>query len=580
LHQAAGHAPLERRIRVARAGDRWPACFAELLARRLREPQETAPPAQGAEPLFAILTVAYETDPRYLAELAAAVAAQTFHGYEWLVLDNGCRRPDTLAALEAIAAQGRVRPFRVPENLGIVGGSRYLLERARGRYSVLVDHDDLLYPDALSALARRCSAPDAAEVYFSDEQKISPLGTPAELIWRPEWSRLYATATSPAAHLIALRTERALAAGAFSDEEVQGSADWDALLRVVDGGARPQRVPEVLYGWRMHGESTALQVAAKPYVARSQRAALRASLKRRGLEGLFAPKLARGALGYYHAVRLHQEPRSLALDLVVRGDSAEVLDALRVNLQHAAYPQLEMRVLQLGEAADQAALELAQARARACGATWLRLEDARALGAAVSRVPQGAYAKAIVDCGLRAAVAGWLWDALGTLELDTDTGIVSGPIVDARGAIVSLGYVAGLDGFFGTPRPGALPAEVRGNLAYIRRNVTAVHSGWMLVRAEVFARCGALLSVDDADALHGLEFCLRSRQAGILTGYTPRMKAVRRAPPADPVGSSDTVLRDAIRARYGAGIENDPYYARYLDRDARRYAEVGECCAG
>jgi len=574
LRHGESEVPGERRLWVASGSDQWPEQFARSLAARLARPPVDAG-VPGDAPLLSVLTVAHDTDPAHLEALAGSIAGQSFGAREWLVLDNGSRRAEPAAALQSVGGDDpRVKRFRSAENLGIVGGSRFLLERARGRYVVLVDHDDLLYPDALQALARHC-ATDAADVLFSDEQKISPLATPVELIWRSDWSALSATATSPAAHVIALRRELALRAGAFTDASVQGSADWDALLRLADAGARALRVPEVLYGWRMHAGSTALSASAKRYVSRSQRATLQASLHRRGLEGLFELKLARGIPGYYHWVRRRERPRRLALDLVLRSPTPATLANLRHNLRLSDYPGLALRVIQIGDAGDGAALALA--RAQAGGVRWERLDDARALGAVVSEVSQEDYAKAIVDCDLRLATSDWLWEALGTLELDAATGIVGGPILDPRGAIRSLGYVAGLDGFFGTPRPGAMPGEIRGNAAYIRRNVAAAHSGLLLVRAQAFARGGPLLSVDADDALYGIEFSLRCREQGILTGYAPRMSATRLAPLAQPVGSSDAALRETIRARHGGRVADDPYYARYLSRDSARYGEVEPC---
>jgi hypothetical protein len=202
------------------------------------------------------------------------------------------------------------------------------------------------------------------------------------------------------------------------------------------------------------------------------------------------------------------------------------------------------------------------------------VNDESELGAAVSDLPDGIFAKAVIDCDHRLTDSGWAWDAIGTLELDSDSGIVTGPIMNGNGRIASIGYFAGLDGFLGTPCPGQRLETAYGAIGFIRRHVTAAHSGFMVVRAGVIRQCGGPISVDGADALYGIEFCLRCLDRGVRTAYTPRMPAVRHKPFVFPVGSSDVPLRETLAARYGGRIAVDPYYSRYLVADSRHFAEI------
>ena len=552
--------------------DRWARRFAAMAAAPAAPEGAIAPVA--ASPRFSLITTVYDTEPLFLADLADMVLAQRFGDFEWLLLDNGSTRTETIAAVQAAAARDpRIRGLRVEKNLHIIGGNRYLFERARGTYLVPVDSDDLLYPGALEAFARRCAQGDAPAVCYSDEQKVSPLGTPTELIWRPSWSSLYALATCPASHLVAFRRDAGAAAGVYSADYARGSHDWDTLLRLADAGAQPQRVEQVLYGWRMHPGSAALDRRAKRYLARSQTGVLEASLRRRGLERLFKVEYARGAMGHYHLARRRQASRPLAVDFVLRAGAAAQLDNLAHNLRHVSYRDAALRVIQVGRIEDHRADRRVLARLRARAENWIVLDDDARLGAVASEVPAGAFAKAVIDCAQRIDDPDWAWDAIGTLELDPGCGIVGGPVV-VGDAIASLGYVAGLDGFVGTPLPGHGLPKVHGTTAYIRRHVTAVQSGFMVMRAEVPGRCGALAGVDADDALFGIEFCLRCREHGVSAAYTPRMRAERSEFPVHPVGSSDAALRESIRSRYRARLGEDPYYARYLSRDSARYAEL------
>jgi glycosyltransferase involved in cell wall biosynthesis len=544
-------------IRVEAGADAWPQVFERVLNARLQRLAATPPPASspaGEPPLASLITPVHDAEPEHLQALARSVLAQSFARFEWLVLDNGSRRPDTRAALDGLAhADARITLHRGTDNLHIVGGHRFLLERARGRFVLPVDHDDVLYPDALERLALEAHARPEVGVFFSFEQRISPLGRPMNLIWRLEWSRLFALASGPAAHLVAYRRDLALAAGVYTGSYASGSVDWDTVLRLADAGATLARIPEVLYGWRAHRGSTALSGEAKGYVEHSQKALLHASLQRRGLEHLFTLENTRDEWGYYHWVRRKEHAPRLALDLVVRAAPGHE-ENLQHNLGMLSYPALDTRVV--------------------------RADEPARLGALASEVPAGCFAKAVIDCGNRIADPDWAWDAVGTLELDAEVGLVSGPILNRHACIASAGYVAGIDGFYGIPRLGqvldAMPSPLLGR---VRRHVMGLHSGFLVVRAGVAARCGPLLSVDAEDALNGIEYCLRCRVHGILSAYTPRMRSERDELFTYPVGSSDAALREHIAERYGPQILADPYYSTYLSKDSIRYGDVDPCAA-
>jgi glycosyltransferase involved in cell wall biosynthesis len=557
------------------SADQWSAAFERMLRSRLARAHRGAARADGA-PLFSVTTTVYDTDPLFFDALAACLQEQTFGDFEWLILDNGSTSAATVQAMVRAAARDpRVRLFRVEQNLHIIGGNRYLLERARGRFIVPVDSDDIVYPDALGVLAGHCARADAAAVYFSDEQKVDPLGAPAELVWRPAWSGLSALATCPAAHLMAYDREQGIAAGAYTEDYARGSHDWDTMLRMADAGAKPCRVSEVLYGWRMHPQSSALTEQAKEYLRASQVAVLERSLQRRGIAARFAIEQVTPAIGYYHHVRRQEASRPLAVDFVLRaGETGDYANLLH-NLRSLGHPPTNVRVIQAGRAAR---WRLALLRARCQRhVPWLVVEEA-GLGAAACEIPPGVYAKAIVDCAHRMEPS-WLWDALGTLELDAETAIVTGPIVDSRDRVRSAGYVAGLDGFVGTPLPGEPLPAVPGALALMRRHVTAAHGGLLVLRAEACSAIGPLEGIDDDDALNGIELCLRAAARGMRTAYSPRMKAVRTRALRLPVGASDPARRARIAERYAGRLEHDAYYARYLVRESARYGqlEAGAC---
>jgi hypothetical protein len=566
---AAGFALLSG-VKIADTARHWAEFLPQMLAARAALGRRRGPLPRGtpAAPFFSITTTVYDTEPRFLDELFACLLAQEYGDFEWLLLDNGSKRADVAQRLRDFAARdARVRWFRVEDNIHIIPGNRYLLQHARGRYLVPVDSDDLVYADALALFAERLGGDAPPEILFSEECKVTQDGRAADYVWRPAFSRLFALATCPAAHLMAFARPLLQQVGAYADDYAQGSHDWDTCMRLVATGARAERVPHVLYGWRMHPGSSAQSAAAKDYLRSSQTGVLTHALERLGLAGRFdVQETELGGLGFYHLARRAMQPQRLAVDFVLRGAGGRELTDLGHNLARLDYPDLRIRVLLAAPAAADAELAAVAAcvrKARPGVAIDVLAVPPDALGAAASHVDDDVFAKAIVDGGMRLQRGDWLWDALGTFELDPAVGVVGGRILDEHGQVQHVGYFAGLDGFVATPNHGAPPPSVYGQLAYIRRGVTAVHGGLLVVRRTAFAAAGPLLDVDGDDGLHGIEFCLRAAGSGILTAYTPRLDA-RRTRPLPRLPGAGHPMRSLLLVQYPQLRAADPFHSGLL----------------
>ena len=89
-----------------------------------------------------------------LEEAIASVQAQTFTNWELCLVDDGSRNPEITAALEHHAASDpRIHLKRQDHAGGISTATNTALELATGQYIALLDHDDILTPDALQQVA-------------------------------------------------------------------------------------------------------------------------------------------------------------------------------------------------------------------------------------------------------------------------------------------------------------------------------------------------------------------------------------------------------------------------------------------
>jgi O-antigen biosynthesis protein len=220
--------------------------------------------------LFSFITTVWNTAPEFVADLAQSVFGQDGGAdFEWIILDNGTSRPDTRALLREIAQRSAVRLFRVDENVGIVKGLRYCLERASNRYIVPLDSDDLLTPDCLRILASSLSAANYPTLAYTDEDKVSGHRF-QDPYCKPDWDPVLFTHSCYIAHLCAIDRKLALELGAYTNLEAEGSHDWDTFVRFWQAGHRPHHIAEVVYSWRMHSQSTSGNIKSKSYIHASQ----------------------------------------------------------------------------------------------------------------------------------------------------------------------------------------------------------------------------------------------------------------------------------------------------------------------
>ena len=571
LKESTGNVLSVSGVCLREVNERWPRRFQAMLDEQARfavgKPAAERPRREG-EPLFSITTAIYDVDPPFVVALADSILGQRYDDFEWVLLDNGSHRPDTQQVCRDLAARDpRVRFWRVEDNLHIIGGNRFLLEHARGTYVIPVDHDDVLYPDALRILSSFVAEHHEPDLLYSDEQKITLSGVASEILWRPAWSNLAALSTCPAAHLMVFKRTLALEAEFYSADYARGSPDWDSALRLATRTSHIVQVPFVLYGWRMHPGSSALNEDSKNYLAESQKSVVRHALERLDLADRFKVAHALDGLGYYHAVRRRQDGPRVLLHAVIPLDAPlDALTQLRSSLAHTRYEAISQRIYTpvqdkvggLGLVAAAGKIRIGRVKPEVV--TYRDEAELLSLMFTGETIESGEV-HVFLNPMLAVTNPDWIWEAIGTFELDPSTGIAGGCILDPDGCVCHIGYVSGLDGFFATPAPGQDMRFVHG-MGFIRRNVTAVYGSFMAVKRDVLRTIGGLKGIDRSDGLYGIELCLRAARHGIKTAYSPRMKATFDGQLAHPAGA-DRALVSQIVAEYPAAGAPDPYYSRH-----------------
>ncbi len=92
-------------------------------------------------PLVSVVTALYNHKP-FLAERVRSILGQSLRDFEWIVVDD-CSTDGSYDEIRRLtAADGRVKTFRNPENVGCMRTNERAMDYAQGQYIYRVDSDD------------------------------------------------------------------------------------------------------------------------------------------------------------------------------------------------------------------------------------------------------------------------------------------------------------------------------------------------------------------------------------------------------------------------------------------------------
>ncbi|AWJ85434.1 hypothetical protein TSH58p_17825 (plasmid) [Azospirillum sp. TSH58] len=228
-------------------------------------------------PTISIVMPVYQTPERWLRGAVDSVLAQLYPFWELCIADDASPSPHVQELLAEFAARDpRIRVATLPANGGISAASNAALSLATGDWIALLDHDDLLTPDALYEIAAAVVEHDPDAIY-SDEDKMSVDGRFYDATHKPGWSPELLRSTMYIGHLTCYRASVVRSVGGFRSA-YDGTQDYDLALRVAAVTDRFVHVPKILYHWVAIPGSTAEVLSAKSYAVERQRKAIEEAL--------------------------------------------------------------------------------------------------------------------------------------------------------------------------------------------------------------------------------------------------------------------------------------------------------------
>ena len=235
-------------------------------------------------PKISVVVPVYNTPLRFFKQMVASVQRQTYQNWQLVLVDaSDGDHPEPGALARRRAAEDPRILYKKVENQRIAGNTTAGFALATGEYLVLLDHDDLLYPNALFECVQVIQKTSADFVYSDEIVLDASLKKLGGYHFKPDFAPDYLRGCNYITHLACFSRPLLDEAGAWESLEFEGAQDHDLLLRLTEKAKRIEHIKKVLYIWRGHAGSTASGMEAKPYAIAAGERAIDAHLARVGL---------------------------------------------------------------------------------------------------------------------------------------------------------------------------------------------------------------------------------------------------------------------------------------------------------
>lgn len=531
-------------------------------------------------PKFSVVVPVYNPQPKLLAEMIESVRVQSYLNWELCLADDCSTDPAVHEMLRDYAARDpRIKVVFREKNGHICAASNSAIELATGAFIVLVDHDDLIDPDALLLVAKEIKDHPDAMIIYTDEDKISVTGKRYGPYFKCDWNRLLAYTNNYVSHLGTYRTDLVRKIGGFR-LGYEGSQDHDLLLRCSEHAANHQirHIPKVLYSWRASPGSVANDGGAKPYAWDTGQRAVTEHLQR--FTGQYV-KVDKGEGSFTYCPNWPIQGHPLVSIIIPTRDMLDILwVTVESVLQKTTYTNYEIIIIDNGSVERKTLDWLAKVQAEDARIRVLRDDrpfNYSALNNAAVAVSRGEYVL-LLNNDVEVITPNWLSEMLALAQRE-HAGCIGAKLVypDGRlqhaGVIIAIGGVAGHAAKY-FPRDHVFD----GARLLFPENFSAVTGACLLVSRKIYDEVGGLNAADLAIAFNDVDLCLKVAAAGYENAWTPFAELIHHESLSR--GHEDTPAKKArfqkeaeyMFARWKTQTYDDPAYNPNLTREREDFS--------
>ena len=473
-------------------------------------------------PLISIAVPAYQTPVEFLRQMIESLIVQTYSNWELCIVNASPDNEEMQKVLaEYSAGDSRVRFCNLKENLGIAENTNRAFAMTKGEFVGLLDHDDLLAPNALYEIVKILQDHPQADALYTDEDKVTTeLDEHFQPHLKPDFNLDLLRSNNYICHFFVVRKSIVEKAGGFR-KEFDGAQDYDFIFRCTENAGEVLHVPEILYHWRTHKASTADNPASKMYAFEAGKRAIEAHLERTGTKGEVSHTQD---LGFYR-VKYPVQGKPLVSVIIPNKDEKETLQTcLEMLEKNTGYQNFEIIIVENNSTTDKIFRyykELSGNR-KIHLLRWGKEFNYSAINNFAVAHAKGEYLL-FLNNDVKSINPDWLEEMLGVCQRP-EVGGVGAKLIYPDNTIQHAGCVIGMGGIAGHMFVD-MPADRTGYLhkASLLQDMSAVTAACLLMKKEVFEQAGGFTE-ELAVAFNDVDLCLKVRKNGYLIVYDPYAK--------------------------------------------------------
>ena len=522
---------------------------------------------------FSILVPLYNTPLNFLEEMIGSVQEQTYANWELCLADGSDEAHAEVGrtCIRLAKHDYRIKYKKLEENKGISINTNACIEMATGDYIALFDHDDILHPSALYEMMHAICNEGADYVYTDEVTFESPNITKMISVhYKPDFAPDNLRANNYICHFSAFSKEILEKSGMFRSE-FDGSQDHDLILRLTSNAKKIVHIPKVLYFWRSHPASVAMDINSKTYAIEAGKGAVRTFIESSGMKATVESTKVFPAM-YRVSYEMKQQPKVSIVLTSCRGEKQLVRSVESIR-SRTTYPDYEI-IYALG--ASQSKLSEALDGMLAGGVLTSVVkqdtDEIPKLFNAAASASSGEYLL-FLEGGVDIVSNGWIEELLMYAQRD-DVAIAAGTLYYPDNTIRHAGYVVG-NGKNGVAtrifhKIHNTSVGYMGRLWYAQ-NLSAVSCEMMLIKKAIFNELSGF-DTNYREFYYDIDLCLRARQLDKLIVWTPyaaayALDAVRFKSREDVKKIAMSDLK-RIDGAWGDVLQSpDPYYNKNFSKE-------------
>ena len=470
-------------------------------------------------PLISVVVPAYRTPELFLRQMIDSLEAQTYENWELCIANGSPEDQSMRKVLEEYSSRDRrVRWQELTENKGIAENTNAAFAMAKGEFVGLLDHDDLLAPNALYEVVNALNQHEHGDAVYTDEDKVTAeLDEHFQPHLKPDFNIDLLRSNHYICHFFVVRRQLVEEVGGFR-REFDGAQDYDFIFRCVEKAREVVHVPEILYHWRTHKASTADNPASKMYAFEAGKRAIEAHLERTGVKGTVSHT---PDLGFYR-VKYPVQGHPLVSIIIPNKDEKETLEKCLESIKkNTLYDNYEIIIVENNSTTDEIFdyYRKISEDPRIHLICWKKEFNYSAINNFGVKNARGEYLL-FLNNDVTVITEDWMGEMLGVCQR-REVGAVGVKLIYPDNTIQHAGCVIGIGGIAGHMFVD-MPADRTGYLhkASILQDMSAVTAACMMMKRSAFDKVGGFTE-ELAVAFNDVDLCLKTTKAGYLVVYDP-----------------------------------------------------------